>query len=68
MEQFEQFGIARTELLDDLITKSKLAESFGVSERTIERWVRMRQLPKPVRIGGKSLFHVPSVRKHLLPA
>lgn len=54
------------DLLADFASKSDLAQRFEVSERTIERWVRMRVLPQPVRLGRTSLFHLPSVQDHLL--
>ncbi len=52
-------------LLAEYARKKELAREFDVSERTIERWVRMRLLPAPVRIGRTSLFHVPTVKRHL---
>lgn len=52
-------------LLIDFARKEQLAREFGVSERTIERWVRMRVLPKPVRLGRTLLFHIPTIRRYL---
>jgi predicted DNA-binding transcriptional regulator AlpA len=52
-------------LLSDFARKEQLAQEFGVSERTIERWVRMRILPKPVRLGRTLLFHIPTIRRYL---
>lgn len=54
------------QLLADFATKADLAAAFKVSSRTIERWVRMRVLPQPVRLGRTLLFHMPTVRDHLL--
>jgi hypothetical protein len=52
-------------LLTDYVQKEQLAQEFGVSQRTIERWVRLRLLPSPLRLGRKSFHHLPSIRKHL---
>lgn len=54
------------DVLDEFAEKSRVAEIFKVSERTIERWVRMRWIPSPVRIGNTSLFHLPTLRKSLM--
>ncbi len=54
-----------TPLLNEFVSKKELATSFGVSSRTIERWVRMRLLPAPVRLGRTSLYHLPTVKQHL---
>jgi hypothetical protein len=56
---------ARGSLLDEYATKDLIARTFGVSQRTIERWVRLRILPSPVKLGRTSLYHLPTVRQHL---
>lgn len=53
------------DLLADYASKQNLAAAFDRSERTIDRWVRMRLLPPPVRLGRTSLFHIPTVQEHL---
>ena len=52
-------------LLTDYLQKDQLAQQFGVSQRTIERWVRLRLLPAPLRLGRNSFHHLPSIKKHL---
>jgi len=52
-------------LLADYIGKEQLAQAFGVSARTVERWVRLRQFPAPLKLGRKRLYYVPTVRKYL---
>lgn len=52
-------------LLSEYVRKNELAQQFGVSERTIERWVRLRLLPAPVRLGRTSLYHLPTIQEHL---
>ena len=54
-----------SKLLGDYMRKDELAQEFEVSERTIERWVRLRLLPAPVKLGRSTLFHVPSLQTHL---
>lgn len=54
-----------TGLLAEFVRKEDLAREFGVSERTIERWVRLRLLPAPIRLGRTSLYHLPTVKKYL---
>ena len=54
-----------TGLLTDFATKKDLAREFNVSPRTIERWVRLRLLPRPIRLGRTTLFHLPTVRDSL---
>ncbi len=52
-------------LLADYVSKADLANEFDVSIRTIERWIRLRLLPQPIRLGRTRRFHVPTLRKHL---
>lgn len=56
------------DILTGFVSKERLAEEFGVSPRTIERWIRLRFLPPPVRLGRTTLYHVETVRMHLLDA
>jgi hypothetical protein len=61
-----QGGVApRSPLLTDYAETPLLAQQFGVSQRTVERWVRVGLLPAPLRLGRKSFHHLPSIRKHL---
>jgi predicted DNA-binding transcriptional regulator AlpA len=52
-------------LLDEFATKTQVAESFGVTERTIDRWVRLRVIPQPRKVGRQRLWHLPTLRKSL---
>ncbi len=54
-----------TGLLAEFGRKEDLAREFRVSDRTIERWVRLRLLPAPIRLGRTSLYHLPTVKKYL---
>ena len=58
-------GAQSTQVLDEYIRKEDIARQFGRSTRTIERWVRLRLLPAPVRLGRISFHHVPTIKKHL---
>ena len=53
------------QILDGFVTKSELATALGVSERTIDRWVNLRQFPKPAKIGRLILWRQEIVRRHL---
>ena len=55
----------RLTLLSDYVRKSVIAREFEVSERTIERWVRLRLLPAPLKLGRTSFFHLPTVADYL---
>ena len=56
---------ASSDLLAEYLRKDELAEEFGVSTRTIERWVRLRLIPAPVRLGRTSLYNREAVKEHL---
>ena len=55
----------QTDLLADYATKKTIAAEFDVSERTIDRWVSLRLLPAPVKLGQTNIFHIPTLKKHL---
>ncbi len=65
-EATKPLTLTKPSLLSEYARKTDLAREFGVSERTIERWVRLRLLPTPIRLGRTSLYHLPAVRKRLL--
>lgn len=44
------------------VTKAELAKIFDVTERTILRMVNRYELPKPVRMGKRSLWQIGYVR------
>lgn len=56
---------ASSALLEDYVSKDQIAREFGVSERTIDRWVQTRLLPPPVKLGRLRLFHVPTIKRRL---
>lgn len=37
---------------DGVLSLGEVAETFGVRTRTIQRWVKARQFPQPLRPGG----------------
>ena len=51
--------------LNDFASKQEVAAEFNVTPRTIERWVRLRTFPSPIKVGRKSLFHIPTIQMHL---
>lgn len=58
-------GSGPSSLLAEYLSKEELAQQFGVCTRTIERWVRLRLIPPPVRLGRTRLYHMPTIREHL---
>ncbi len=53
------------DLLAEFARKNELAGEFDVSPRTIERWVRLGIIPPPLRLGGLSLHHIPTLKQHM---
>ena len=52
-------------LKQDIVRKSDLCDGFDTSPRTIERWVRLRELPQPDgRIGRHRIWTGRRLRKH----
>lgn len=49
----------------DVVTKADLASAFDVSGRTIERWIRLRQLPQPKRVGKNRIWSGAQLRQHV---
>jgi len=54
-----------SDLLVEYMSKEQIAKVFEVSERTVERWVRLRLFPAPLRLGRKRLYHLPTIRRYL---
>jgi hypothetical protein len=52
-------------ILKDFATTHQLAKALHKSPRTIERWVRLRIIPQPKKVGRERYHHIPSVRKAL---
>ena len=57
--------MANTEILDDYLTELVLAEQFDKSERTLQRWRRLRIGPTPTIVGNKVLYAVDDVKAWL---
>lgn len=51
-----------------LVKKSAVAERLGVSERTLEKLVRARHFPPPLRIGKNVVWADEAVEKWLVRA
>ena len=51
-----------------LVKKSAVAERLGVSERTLEKLVRARRFPPPLRIGKHVVWAEEAVEKWLVRA
>lgn len=57
--------MATAELLADYLTQRDLARQLGKSERTIERWDRLRIGPTPTFVGGSKFYSIQDVRSWL---
>lgn len=51
--------------MNETMTKQEVAESLGVTPRTVEAYVKRGRLPSPVRIGKRVVFFRASVDKAL---
>ncbi len=65
LEVAAPMGSDDSRILADYARTEELAEEFEVSKRTIQRWVRLRLLPAPKKMGKTSLHHVPTIREHI---
>ena len=57
--------MTNTAILDDYVTEHALAVQFDKSERTLQRWRRLRIGPTPTIVGNKILYAVDDVRTWL---
>ena len=49
--------MAAAKLLDEYFTRAELAAEFGKSERTLERWERLRIGPPVTRLGITPIYN-----------
>jgi excisionase family DNA binding protein len=49
-------------LLDDYLTRDELARELHITPRTLARWQAQPEGIPTVRVGGRTLFRVSSVR------
>ena len=49
---------------DDVVTRRDLARLFRKHQASIHRAVQRRELPRPTRFGGKSIWTVGALRQH----
>jgi hypothetical protein len=53
------------EVLDNYVTEADLARQLGKSERTLQRWRRLRIGPAATLVGNRILYDVHDVRAWL---
>jgi predicted DNA-binding transcriptional regulator AlpA len=53
-------------VLEGYLRREELAEQFGLSPRTIDRWEALRKGPPRVCVGRTILYNIQSVREWLL--
>jgi predicted DNA-binding transcriptional regulator AlpA len=53
-------------VLEGYLRREELAEQFGLSPRTIDRWEALRKGPPRVCVGRTILYNIESVREWLL--
>lgn len=49
--------------MTEIITKQQVLEELGVSERTLETWVRARRFPNPLRMGRRACWSREAVER-----
>jgi hypothetical protein len=52
-------------VLDDYLSKSDTAVQLGVTERTLDRWDRLRSGPPRTKMGQAVLYRVDALRAWL---
>lgn len=52
-------------ILEGYLRREELAQQFGLSPRTIDRWEALRQGPPRVCVGRTILYNIESVREWL---
>ena len=57
--------MATKDVLDGYLTKADLAQQFGKSERTLDRWAALRTGPPRTVIGQTTLYDIEGVRAWL---
>ena len=57
--------MTNTEILDDYLTEHVLARQLDKSERTLQRWRRLRIGPIPTIVGNRIMYSVADVRAWL---
>jgi predicted DNA-binding transcriptional regulator AlpA len=53
-------------VLEGFLRREELAQQFGLSPRTIDRWEALRAGPPRVRVGRTILYRIEAVREWLL--
>jgi len=52
-------------VLEGYLRREELAQQFGLSIRTIDRWEALRQGPPRITVGRTILYNIDSVREWL---
>ena len=61
----QEKSVANKLVLEGFLRREELAEQFGLSPRTIDRWEALRKGPPRVCVGRTILYNVDSVREWL---
>jgi excisionase family DNA binding protein len=48
-----------------ILSRGQIAELFGVSGKTVTRWVLRGEIPRPMQIGGTQRWRLESLVEHL---
>ena len=49
----------------EVVTKADLASAFDGSERTVERWTRLRVIPQPRKVGRQPIWTGRALRSYV---
>jgi hypothetical protein len=61
----EQKGMIDNNILENHLTKAATAAQLGVTERTLDRWDRLRSGPPRTKMGQAVLYRVDALRTWL---
>lgn len=52
--------------LDPLISSASICRMFGVTSRTLQRWILTERFPRPLKLSPRCLrWHLSEVRQHI---
>jgi predicted DNA-binding transcriptional regulator AlpA len=50
---------------DDLVPRIEIAREFKISLVTLDKWIKLKLLPKPIKQGGRIYFLRSDISEHI---